>query len=375
MGGKERLPVKKSGKIKVGRMLIIGAVFIAAVFTACNITGDTSSLLPPEITITNHPAPTTIVRAGNISGSLSVEAAASGVSQRLSFQWLYTTANSNDGGNEITGATEQDFLIPANLTLGTHHFFVEVSVAGAASVRSNLAAVTVTDVPASPGTPGDPNAPVITIISQPAPVTSVTVGSISGSLAVQVSVTGGAQPGFRWFSNTTNSNVGGSEIAGATNASFTIPANLSLGVHYFFVEVSTPGAASVRSNAVLVTVTVPPPPPTEGLDIRGDVLYGIGTVTVTDIVIPSTVTSVRNYAFHNGNLTSVTIPASVTTIEGWAFGANNLTTITIPAGVTITGINSVGLHSVYFLAYYNNPAGNNRQGGTFVFAGGSWSRQ
>jgi|GEM_PF-560981 len=201
----------------------------------------------PVITITAQPAAETTVTAGSISGSLTVAASVTPAAS-LSFQWFSNTTNSNVGGTAISGETGSSFAIPTGLAVGTHFYFVEVSAAGADSVRSNVAVVNVSPAPI----------PVITITAQPAPTTNVTVGSISGSLTAAANVTGGAYLSYQWFSNTTNSNAGGTAISGATGLSFAIPTGLSVGTHYYFVEVrATGGAASVRSNVAVVNVSPP----------------------------------------------------------------------------------------------------------------------
>jgi formylglycine-generating enzyme required for sulfatase activity len=99
--------------------------------------------------------------------------------------------------------------------------------------------------------------PVITITTQP-PSRTVTAGSISENLSVSASVTQGAILSYQWFSNTTNSNVGGTAISGATSANFNIPTTLTAGTYHYFVEVrATGGATSVRSSVATVTVNAP----------------------------------------------------------------------------------------------------------------------
>ena len=60
---------------------------------------------------------------------------------------------------------------------------------------------------------------------------------------------------------------------------------------------------------------------------------------VTELIIPDSVTSIRNYAFYGcNNLTKITIPGSVTSISDKAFSyCDNLTSVTISDGVTSIG--------------------------------------
>ena len=106
-------------------------------------------------------------------------------------------------------------------------------------------------VPSAP-----PQTPIITIITQPAANTTVTFGSISGSLSVSAAVTQGATLSYQWYSNTSAVNSGGTPVAGSgTGASFVIPTSLTAGKYYYYVVVSaTGGAASVASTAATVIV-------------------------------------------------------------------------------------------------------------------------
>jgi hypothetical protein len=64
--------------------------------------------------------------------------------------------------------------------------------------------------------------------------------------------------------------------------------------------------------------------------------------TFKSIVLPTTLTSIGDYAFQSCNgLTSIIIPAGVTSIGNYVFnGCTGLTSITIPAGVTYIGSNA-----------------------------------
>lgn len=101
-----------------------------------------------------------------------------------------------------------------------------------------------------------PTNPVITINSQPAPSTSLAEGYTSGGgLSVSARVTQGAVLSYQWYSNTTESNVGGTLIPGATDMGYTLPTGLTEDKYYYFCEISaTGGAASVRSDVATVDV-------------------------------------------------------------------------------------------------------------------------
>ena len=105
--------------------------------------------------------------------------------------------------------------------------------------------------------------PVITIIFQPravpatlqAGIINLIEGSIDSNLTVAAIVTHGARLSYQWFSNTENSNIGETAIAGATGAEFPIPRNLTAGTYYYFCEIrATGGAVSIRSNVATVVV-------------------------------------------------------------------------------------------------------------------------
>ena len=199
----------------------------------------------PVIAITTQPAENTTVTAGSITGNLSVTANVT-PSGTLTYQWHSNNTNSNSGGTSISGATSANFPIPTNLTAGTYYYYCVVSATGATPESSSVARVVVTDAPII--------TPVITITTQPTANTTVTEGSITGSLSVGASITQGGTLTYQLHSNNTNSNSGGTSISGATNASFTIPTNLAVGTYYYYCVASATGAVSVTSNVARVTV-------------------------------------------------------------------------------------------------------------------------
>ncbi|MCL2443447.1 MAG: formylglycine-generating enzyme family protein [Treponema sp.] len=199
----------------------------------------------PAIAISSQPAETTDVFFGNISGSLSVTASFIG-SADLRYQWYSSTTNSIFGDRTIIlGATDANFTIPTTLTPGTYYYYCEVTDTDTGAWRrSNVATVNVIG-------------PEITINTQPAAVTSV-FEDFNGNLTVVASVTMGATLSYQWYSNTTNSNTGGSVISGAINANYVIPNTLTVGTYYYYCQVTaTGGATPVNSSVAKFNVITP----------------------------------------------------------------------------------------------------------------------
>lgn len=94
----------------------------------------------------------------------------------------------------------------------------------------------------------------VTVTSSPsgvsvAPASQTVV--VNGS-ATNLNVTATGASVYQWYSNTTNSNTGGTLIAGATSSSYTPPTNAA-GVYYYYV-VANNGTCSTTSPAVQVNV-------------------------------------------------------------------------------------------------------------------------
>jgi len=96
-------------------------------------------------------------------------------------------------------------------------------------------------------------APVITILIEPMDIT-VTEGSISDSIGLEASVSGGAEVAYQWYSNTAASSTGGTVVDGATESVFALPTTLTVGTYYYYCELSADEAESITSNVVTVTV-------------------------------------------------------------------------------------------------------------------------
>ena len=91
--------------------------------------------------------------------------------------------------------------------------------------------------------------------------------------------------------------------------------------------------------------------------IEGDFIYADSTKTTleryignsTNVTIPSTVTTIGDYAFYETQIESVSLPEGLTTIEKSAFKYTNLTSVNLPSTLTTIGdyaFESTGLTSI-----------------------------
>ncbi|TXE05781.1 T9SS type A sorting domain-containing protein [Gelidibacter salicanalis] len=171
---------------------------------------------------------------------LSVTATGAG----LKYQWYSNTANSNSGGTSLGASATSATYTPLTSTAGTLYYYVSVSGTCAPPETSNVSGlVTVNAAPA--------------ITTQPSS-TSQTLCLNGAATELSVTATG---PGlsYQWYSNTANSNSGGTSLgAGATSENYT-PKTTASGTLYYYVIVSGTCTPPVKSNVSgSVTVNAPP---------------------------------------------------------------------------------------------------------------------
>ncbi|GEL11532.1 gliding motility-associated C-terminal domain-containing protein [Flavobacterium glycines] len=202
---------------------------------------------PVNFTINVNPAPvfttqpvSSSVCLGGTPTQLAV--ALGGSVGTPTYQWYSNTSNSTTGSTLISGATNSTFDPPAS-AVGTLYYYCVVTLTsgGCSNLTSTIAVVTVTPQPT---------------ISQPvASQTLCTGATISTPLSVSPSGGTGTAT-YQWYTNTANSNAGGTLISGATNSNYTPAVYTVAGNYYYYVEVSISGSGcgSVTSNVAQVTV-------------------------------------------------------------------------------------------------------------------------
>jgi hypothetical protein len=199
--------------------------FLTAALSACG-GGGVPAPVPP--TITAQPAAATVADGGTVSFSVTATGDAP-----LAYQWQRNAAVLADGAG-IAGATGSALTLTAPFNFNGSQISVSVSNA-AGKVVSSAVVLTVTAVSPS-------------ITQQPANA-SVAVG-VAATFAVKT--TGGTSPvTYQW-------KRGGSPVAGATAANYTLSAAaLADNAAAFAVDVINP-AGTVTSSVATLTVTPPP---------------------------------------------------------------------------------------------------------------------
>ena len=164
-----------------------------------------------------------------------------------SYQWFSNKTKSTTTGTIIKEATSDTYNPPTNIP-GTTYYYCEISLPSGvcSNITSDVATVSINDA--------------AIISQQPVKLLNLCVGgTIKNPLKVEF--TGGSgTPSYQWYSNTTNSKIGGKLISGATNATFTPPVFTEKGNYFYFVEVllSGDGCGSVLSDVSEINVVSDP---------------------------------------------------------------------------------------------------------------------
>ncbi len=203
---------------------------------------DFEIIVEPAPIITVQPIPDEVCLNGT-TPDLTVSYQGSGTPI---YQWYENTVDNTSTGTAIAGATMQTFSPPTDMVGDTYYYIIiTFSTGGCNEIISDSALIEVKEVSQ--------------IDTQPINTQSFCVGGLAEELSVLVS--GGAGvPTYQWYSNTTNSNSGGTLIPGATNATFTPPIFMVSGTYYFYVEVNygASGCSNLISDIAQVIVVDDP---------------------------------------------------------------------------------------------------------------------
>jgi PKD repeat protein len=161
------------------------------------------------------------------------------------YQWYSNTLNSNTGGTIISGANAISYS-PLVAATGTTYYYCMITQSGTnCAVSSPTAQIIVTPAPA--------------FTTQPLSTQSVCIGGTTTQLNVAYT-NGTGTATYQWYSNTTNTYAGGTQVTGQTLSSFTPPSNASNTTYYYcIISFSADGGCSMISSEIATVIVVPDP--------------------------------------------------------------------------------------------------------------------
>jgi hypothetical protein len=222
---------------------IVGTTYYycVATFASGGCSGITSTLstaiVVADPTISIQPIPTqSICVGGTIATALT--ASSTGGTGTTSYQWSNSTG-------AILGATNQTYLPPAFTTVGAYTYLVTITLSGSgcnAAISQNA----VIDVVADPVVSVQPIS--ASYCQNGTPVTTLTVGANGGIGTFS----------YQWYSNNSNSNIGGTILTGATTSTYT-PSVANIGTIYYYCVITQSGLnCGVTSNTAGIVVNQAP---------------------------------------------------------------------------------------------------------------------
>jgi gliding motility-associated-like protein len=152
------------------------------------------------------------------------------------------TLTSNSPNFNLTNTTTAPLVYTINLAVTP----INPQTGAAMSNCSSTCSETITVYPA----------PVIT--TNPTPTQTICVGGTPGSLNVAYAY-GVGTPSYQWYSNTVNSNTGGTLINGATNATYAPPIQNNAGTFYYYAVITLGGTCGTISSNPACVLVVPDP--------------------------------------------------------------------------------------------------------------------
>jgi len=223
---------------------------------ACTATSNliTITVVPPP-TITTEPLATQTLCAGGSIAPLTI-AVTGGTGNPIvyTYQWYSNTINSTTGATAIPTATSATFT-PPSTTVGTVYYYAIVTTTGAGcSDTSTVSQVIITP---SPTFTTQPVSQELCEGETPAPLT--------------IAYTNGTgTPTYRWYKNTVNDDSTGTEIPGATTATYQpVPLATDPATVYYYaqIEFDSGGCSLITSNVAAITINTPPSITAQAIEI------------------------------------------------------------------------------------------------------------
>lgn len=181
----------------------------------------------------------------------------------ISYQWYENTKALSYGATLISGENGRSFYPPTSEEGEMYYYCIATSTnSGLSKSRiSNIVHVIVYTPPVTPQISSNLASGLLEYI----------VDSPANSLNFNAIITDDGTLTYQWYSNSVNSNSGGTAISGETSSQFTPPTDVVGLTYYYCVATNTKYefTASVSSNVAAIRV-VPPPEPADAPVITSD---------------------------------------------------------------------------------------------------------
>jgi len=203
-----------------------------------NIAEVTINALP---TINLQPTPTqSICVGGTIATPLKVSYIG-GVGTPI-YKWYSNNTASTTGGTAITNTNNPEYTPPIFTLAGKYYFYCEVSLSGngCGSTVTNAAEVVVVPDPI--------------VIEQALSTQTLCQGAAPDSLTIKMSGGVGVFE-YQWYSNATNTIMGGALLNGETNKSF-LPSTANVGTMYYYCMITQPNGPGCNATSDISMVKV-----------------------------------------------------------------------------------------------------------------------
>ena len=210
-------------------------------------------------------------------------------------------------------------------------------------------------------------APTINSVSSLTGINALTYGYTSGSISVSATPANGHTiTDYQWYDRgTTNSNSGGTQISGATSATYNIPTGKDAGTYYYYCVVTTKrtdnnqtttatsGVATVTINKRSITITAKAQTITYG----GSITTGTGQVTTATLASEDSLTAITLTPSTNVAITNGTITPGAATIKKGSTDVTSNYSITYATGeLTINKASLTVTAKSKIITYGDTPA-------------------
>lgn len=163
----------------------------------------------------------------------------------LSYQWYKNTTNSNTGGTVISGATAASYTPTLPSTAGTTYYYCIVTATNGTetlTATSDVAAITVSE-------------PYVKFNTQPTSG-SYAINVAASALKVVAATNLGVDITYQWYSNSSATTEGATQITDATSSSYT-PSTSTVGTTYYYcIATAKKNGTTVTATSNIVSVTV-----------------------------------------------------------------------------------------------------------------------